>query len=340
MRIHFILEPASAEEFLALGRLAEELGFDAVWTANHASAPDPFLAFALLARESRSIRVGPVAVSPFELHPLKIANSLFTLNEFAGGRANIVIGGGGGTLIAMHLKSGRYVMHDRMVRAVQECVEFLHQASAATPLDYAGEIFQVDRYHPTWATAAPPRIYVGATKPQMLRMAARVADGVMFSDLTEGRLAETFGVLNAALAEHGRAKGFRANNLYAWHVKRDREAAYAEARRKLWVRGMVERWYIEPFLEPAEVELVENNMHGIIRAYQRNSPDIDDLPTALIQKLVDELTFCGDYSDIDQLVERLRVFAAAGVTEMGLRLYDEPANSIRLIAQAIGPELL
>ena len=75
MRIHFILEPASAEEFLALGQLAEELGFDALWTANHASARDPFMSFSVLARESSRIRVGPVAVSPFELHPLKMATS-------------------------------------------------------------------------------------------------------------------------------------------------------------------------------------------------------------------------------------------------------------------------
>lgn len=339
MRIHFILEPAAAEEFLALGGLAEELGFDAVWTANHASAPDPFLAFSVLARESSRIRMGPVAISPFELHPLKIANSLFTLNQFAGGRANIVVGGGGGTMIAMHLKSGRYVMHDRMVRGVRECVQFLKQASADRAQNFAGEVFKIDGYHPSWATAAPPRIYVGATKPQMLRMAARVADGVMFSDLTEGRLQECFAILNAALATHARAPGFRINNLYAWHVKKDRAAAAAEARRKLWVRGMVERWYIEPFLEPAEVTQVETNMAGIIHAYRHNSPDIDDLPPSLVQKLVDELTFCGDYSDIDRLIERLRQFAAAGVTEMGLRLYDDPADSIRLIADAIGPEL-
>ncbi len=339
MRIHFILEPAPAEQFLALGRLAEELGFDAVWTANHASAPDPFLAFSLLARESSQIRLGPVAVSPYELHPLKIANSLFTLNQFANGRANIVIGGGGGTLIAMHLKGGRYVMHERMVRGVRECVQFLKLASAEQALDYAGEVFQVDGYQPGWATAPPPRIYVGATKPQMLRMAARVADGVMFSDLTAGRLDETFAILNAALTEHHRARGFHINNLYAWHVKKNRDAAAAEARRKLWVRGMVERWYIEPFLEPAEVTQVENNMGGIVRAYKKNSPDIDDLPTSLVQKLVDELTFCGDHSDIDALIERMHVFAAAGVTEMGLRLYDDPADSIRLIADAIGPEL-
>ena len=39
--------------------------------------------------------MGPVALSPFELHPLKMANALLTLNEISGGRANLVIGGGG-----------------------------------------------------------------------------------------------------------------------------------------------------------------------------------------------------------------------------------------------------
>ena len=319
--------------------MAEELGFEAVWTANHLSARDPFMAFSVLARESTTIRLGPVAVSPFELHPLKIANSLLTLNEFAHGRANIVVGGGGGTLIAMNLKPDRYVMHPRMVSGVRECVEFLRGASRGEPLTYDGELFQVKGYRPAWATQSPPLIYVGATKPQMLRMAAKIADGVMFSDLTLGRLDETMATLTGALGKHGRTADYRINNLFAWHVKPDRQAAAAEARRKLWVRGMVERWYIEPFLEPAEVTFVENHMDGIIRAYLTDTPDIDDIPSALLAKLVDELTFCGDYDDLDEILQRLQRFRDAGINEMSLRLYDNPEDSIRLIHQVIGAEL-
>lgn len=337
MRIQLIFEPDSAEAFLRLGQLAEELGFEAVWTANHLSARDPFMAFSVLARETSRLRMGPVAVSPFELHPLKMANQLFTLNEFAPGRASIVVGGGGGTVIAMHLKSGRYVMHPRMVRGVRECVEFLRGVRADTPLNFQGEVFQVSGYRPAWATQPPPLIYVGATRPQMLRMAAAVADGVMFSDLTEGRLDETMQILNQALAAAGRRPGFRINNLFAWHVKRHRAEAAAEARRKLWVRGMVERWYIEPFLDPDEVRQVEANMDGIIRAYVTDSPRIDDLPAPLVDKLVDELTFCGDHGDLDRLLARLERFRNAGVTEMALRLYDDPETSMRLIAAAVGP---
>ena len=339
MRIQLIFEPDSADEFLRLGRLAEQLGFEAVWTANHLSARDPFMAFSVLARETSRLRLGPVAVSPFELHPLKMANQLLTLNEFAGGRANIVVGGGGGTLIAMNLKSGRYVMHPRMVRGVRECVEFLRGAASGELLNYEGELFQVKGYRPAWTVQPPPLIYVGATKPQMLRLAARVGDGVMFSDLTLGRLDETMTILNSELDAQGRREGFRINNLFAWHVKKDRAEAQAEAKRKLWVRGMVERWYIEPFLDADEVSYVENHMDGIIRAYLTDTPDIADIPPPLLDKLVDELTFCGDHSDIDRLLDRCHAFKSAGVNEMALRLYDDPAASMRLIAEVMGSEL-
>jgi alkanesulfonate monooxygenase SsuD/methylene tetrahydromethanopterin reductase-like flavin-dependent oxidoreductase (luciferase family) len=340
MRIHFIVEPASAERFLQLGQLAESLGFEAIWTANHLSARDPFMAFSVLARESSRIRMGPVAISPFELHPLKITNALLTLNEFAQGRANIVIGGGGGTMIAMNLKSGRYIMHPRMVRGVRECVEFLRGTSADHPLNFAGELFQVNGYKPSWATDTPPKIYVGATKPKMLRLAAEVADGVMFSDLTLGRLDETMDILNGALRENGRInEPFRINNLFAWHVKSDRQTAEAEARRKLWVRGMIEHWYIAPVLDENDCRCVADNMQGIIQAYMTDSPVIEGLPDRIVDVLVEELTFTGDLGDVDRLIEKFWAFKNAGVNEMGLRLYDHPADSIKLIADVIGPEL-
>jgi len=340
LKIHFVLEPDSAETFVELGKLAEGYGFEAVWTANHLAARDPFMAFSVLARESATIRMGPVAISPFELHPLKMANLLFTLNEFSGGRANIAVGGGGGTMIAMNLKSGRYVMHPRMVRGAQECVEFLKGTSGSEPLIYRGELFQVENYKPVWAVDPPPLIYVGATKPQMLRMAAKVADGVMFSDLTLGRLDESMTTLNDALVANDRsATGFRINNLFAWHMKSDRQDAMNEARRKLWVRGMIERWYISPVLDEKDCDFVAQHMPAFIKAYTTNSPIIEGVPDEIIDTIVDELTFTGDLSDVDRMVERFWLFKNAGINEMSLRLYDDPAESIKFIGEVIGPEL-
>ena len=94
MRIHFILEPDTPDRLREPGLSAERFGFDSVWLPNMLSARDPFLALSKLACASQTIRMGPVAISPFELHPLKIANSLLTLNELCGGRASLVVGGG------------------------------------------------------------------------------------------------------------------------------------------------------------------------------------------------------------------------------------------------------
>ena len=93
-----------------------------------------------------------------------------------------MIGGGGGTMIGMGLKPDRRATHPRMVQGVRECVEFLRAASPTTPLNFNGELFQVQNYLPDWATAPAPRLYVAANRPRMLTLAAELADGVMLSD--------------------------------------------------------------------------------------------------------------------------------------------------------------
>ncbi|MBL8200087.1 MAG: LLM class flavin-dependent oxidoreductase [Chromatiales bacterium] len=341
MRIHFILEPDSPERFRDLGRLAEQLGFDAVWAPNILSARDPFLAFSLLARESRTIRMGPVAISPFELHPLKIANALLTLNELSGGRANLVIGGGGGTMIGMGLKPDRRATHPRMVQGVRECVEFLRAVSPTAPLNYNGELFQVQHYLPDWATAPAPRLYVAANRPRMLRLAAELADGVMLSDISLHYIAQTVATLREATPTRrsGFSRDLSINNLLAWHVKPDRAAAYAEARRKLWVRGIWERARIAPFVDAAACDLIGKNLPGLALAYQRGEDPAGVVPRKILDALVDGLTLTGASSDLTPVVDEILAFRRAGVTEIGLRLYGDPDAAIRLVSDAVLPAL-
>ncbi len=341
MQLDIILEPDSPQRFAELGQLAESLGFGAVWTANHVGARDPFMSFMPLAATSRTIRMGPVAVSPFELHPVKMANQLLTLNEAANGRANIIVGGGGGTLIAMGLKSGRRVMHPKMLRGVEECIEMLRAAASGALVNYQGEVFEVTGYCPGWTRGIQqPLIYIGASKPRMLALSARVADGVMLSDVTLDRMPETMEVLNSTLAQQGRdPAGFRVSNLYSWHVKDTLEEAMDEARRKLWVRGMLERWYISTFLTDRECDLVEEKFDVFAQAYIQNRPDFPGVPDALAEKLVHELTFTGTLNDVDTFTAQLQAFKAAGLTEFGIRLYDKPEESIRLIGERVLPAL-
>jgi len=336
MQLDIIVEPDSPGRFLELGKLANKQGFGAIWTANHVGARDPFMCFMPLAASGADIRMGPVAVSPFELHPVKMANQLLTLNEASAGRANIVVGGGGGSLIAMGLKSGRRVMHPKMLTGVRECVEMLRAAAKGDLVNYNGEVFEVSGYRPGWTVRPEPKIYVGASKPKMLAMAARVADGVMLSDVTLPRMQETMKALDTALPA---GKSFAVSNLYSWHVKDTLAEAQDEARRKLWVRGMLERWYISPFLDDSECDLVEEKFDVFANAYINNSADFPGVPEALTEKLVNELTFTGTTDKLDGFIEHLRAFKEAGVTEFAIRLYDKPEESIKLIGERVLPEL-
>ena len=81
----FLTQNLSEDEIVELGLLAEQNGIRALWTYNFLSDRDPFMCLGLLAKRTSMLKMGPTAISPYELHPVKMANSLLTLNEFRTG---------------------------------------------------------------------------------------------------------------------------------------------------------------------------------------------------------------------------------------------------------------
>ena len=335
MRIDLILESnAPPETIAALGQLAESYGLGGVWVSSMLDARDPFMNFAELARTTHKIRMGPIAVSPFELHPLKMATALLTLNEASRGRAQMVVGGGGGTMTAMAIKS------ERRVRAVRECVEILKQASSGKPINYEGELFKVRGYNPSWARSAPPVVYVGANREQMQRMAPAYADGIMLSDKIVPQVREARTIIDGVLHERGRdATSFRLNNFWAWHVKETRAEAEKEARIWLALRGVLMRKNHVYFMNDTDCDLVEAKRPAFFDALRKRSPVIEGVPERIIAALVENLCSCAAISELEKEIERLRQFRAAGLTEIALRIYEEPAATIRLLGERVVPAL-
>lgn len=335
MRIDIILESNNSPDRIAeLGKLAEDCGLGGVWVSNMNDGRDPFINFVDLAQVTQNIRLGPIAVSPFELHPLKMAAALLTLNERSSGRAQIVVGAGGGTASAMGVST------NRPVRAVRECVEILKMAASGQPLRYRGEIYEVRWWNPSWAISPPPNLYVGANGPQMLRTAAKYADGIMVSDFVIEHVRKAREIIDESLAADGRSReDFRLNNFWAWHVKESREEAERESRIWLAVRGTLYPKYLEDVLDADEAAIVTANINSFIKAYHEKSPDIEGVPDEIVQKLVDRATSASSIADLDKEIERMRQFKEAGLTEIALRIYDDPADSIRLIGEKLVPAL-
>lgn len=333
MNIDVILDArALADEIASLGRLAERYGLRTVWVSSLLDARDPFTNFSVLARSSTSIRMGPIAVNPYEMHPVRIATALLTLNELSQGRAAIVVGGGGEALEALSIEPVR------RVRAVRECIEIIRRAAAGDVVDYRGELYRVRGYHLWWVEAAAPLLYVAANRPQMLRMAARVADGIMLSDLPPSLVTEAVKLVDDTLAAPGRARhGFRINNFIAWHVYEDRRRAVREACQWLWLRGLFRRWVLETFLDESDCDLVLSRRAAFQKAFLDETPVIEGVPERILEALVEALTLTGSVSELDRMIGRLKQFQSAGLTEIALRIYANPADAIRLIGERIVP---
>lgn len=86
-------------EFTDLCEMADQGGFDAIWTGEHHGmdftiAPNPFIAIADLARRTRNVRLGTgTVVAPF-WHPIKLAGEAAMTDIISGGRLDVGIARG------------------------------------------------------------------------------------------------------------------------------------------------------------------------------------------------------------------------------------------------------
>lgn len=335
MNVDIILnEFCTPQEVAELAALAESYGFRTIWSTSYAEYRDPFMNLCKAAETTSKIKLGVMAVSPYELHPVKMAMSLFTLNEMSNGRASIVVGGGGGVIGVMGISPEHRVGH------VKECVEILRAAMGDEPVNYDGTYYKASRYRPAFLTQSPPEIQIGASKPQMLTMATRLGDGLMMSDIMPVLLEENMKTIKDGLTKNERSQeDFIVNNFWAWHIKEDKADSIREARIELIYRGWLVRRYLEPFLSEEDVELVLKNKMNFLRAAINHTPEIEGIPDHIINTLLDAFTSTGSIDDIDREIERFRKMNEMGMTDIALRVHENQADSIKLIGERLLPAL-
>ena len=339
MDIDIILEPdLTPAQVAELAQVAEGFGIRALWSSNYYVHPDAFLTLADAARTTDRMLLGPLALSPFEMHPLKIANAILTLNEMTNGRAIVAIGTGEGLTDAIEAEKPK-----RLVGAVREAIEIIWGATNGTLNEgYDGEFFRIAHpFVPAWAQSRPPLVYAASIGPQMLRMGARVADGLQMGDMSIPRVGQAIENVRAGLAQREQPnEAFRIGNFFGWHIKADRQAAFREARREIAWRGRkLSDEFISPFLSADECALVRANFQAFVQAWFDRSGDIHGVPESIVNALIGGITSTGDLGDVDREIDRYRKFEQAGLTELALRLHDDPMEGLQIIGERVVPAL-
>lgn len=324
---------------------AEQAGVRTLWHSNLPNGWDPFIGLSQAAVATSRIKLGVLALSPYEMHPVRIAYSIISLNELSRGRAVIGLGGGG----AMALATTDHAMGQsldfgkmRIVRGVREAAEIIYLMSTGEfHRGYEGQVFSVRQPFKMGYMKYPrPRIITCSMGPQMLRMGGRIADGLQVGDVTADRLPEVMQDIRAGLAKRSHpAEDFRIGNFWAWHIKKDRAASMHEARVGLFARAEVIPPHIglDHLLGPEEAKLVRDNYRNFLIAGVTGTGDIRGVPADLVQRLIDAVSSSGDHDDIDREVERYREMQRAGLTDLALRVFDDPFDALRTIRDRVMP---
>jgi 5,10-methylenetetrahydromethanopterin reductase len=212
-----------------LGALAESEGFDTVFTSCHYDNRDPFSALGRIAAETASVRIGPGVANPYESHPVALASRVATLDETSGGRAVFGIGAGDPSTL-----ESLGVNRDRPLRRVLETTHVARDLWSGETVSHDGTFAARDaRLNYADAVGRIP-VYVGGQGPDMLRMAAKHADGALVNASHPDDLAWAADRIDEGLrarpAGAGSREDFDAVAFASVSVAEDAEAAREAAR--------------------------------------------------------------------------------------------------------------
>ena len=191
----FSVTPGEPLEVGAEMRRAEELGYDrlGIWDSP-ALFREPWVTLASVARDTERIRLGTWVTNPLARHPLVTAACAATVDDLAPGRVYIGIGAGGTGVWHLGLETARLADLEAYVLAVRGLLE----RGAA---DWRGHALTMP-----WAGPRRVPIVMAAHASRSLRLAGRIADGVVIGlGISPDVVAASLELLEAGAREGGRS---------------------------------------------------------------------------------------------------------------------------------------
>lgn len=161
----------------ALAREAEELGYASLWVPE-VGGPDALVSLTACALATSRVELAS-GVLPIQIRtPGAMAMGFLTLNELSGGRA--VAGLGVSSPVIVERWHG--ASYAKPVTAMRECIMIMRQLFDEGRSRFEGKVYKSDfRLGMRRSQTRPPRIYIAALNPPMLRLAGEMADGVLLN---------------------------------------------------------------------------------------------------------------------------------------------------------------
>jgi len=217
MKFSYVIVPTyPLKESLASIKLADELGYHAVYAADETWWKDLWLLFAAAAAETTNIRMGPSVSGVVLREPTLIAQAAATLDELSDGRAEVVLSSGNFGLLAMH---GIDWKNTKPLSRVKEGVQVIRTLLDDGAITHDGEFFN---YNGLFTFARPVQehlpVKMGAMKgPKSFEASAEFSDGCHHA-LSYTKEAYEYMVKHCTIGAERAGKDVQDLDLGAWVV--------------------------------------------------------------------------------------------------------------------------
>jgi alkanesulfonate monooxygenase SsuD/methylene tetrahydromethanopterin reductase-like flavin-dependent oxidoreductase (luciferase family) len=350
MRFGIQLFPScTAPELVSYAKKAlSQHPFDTVWLPDHLSYENVFVSLAALITQTEA-HVGTSVAHPFGRTPVDLAATFATLSHLAGERG-ITVGLGTGAA------TSNMIRKQRRVPMVREMVLFLRELFAGRKAglgDFPNltEFFRLDGAAQAvlhLPPAEPPRVFIAAGGPALLRLAGELGDGLILSNFSFPTALIRQGALEFAM--HNVEEGWRRRQNVArpftkvlhLHVSVARDGARAKRFSKriasiTLVRSRFSQERVRQLGFPAE------RAAAIDDAFNQGM-NVNEMEPLVGDRLIEEsgIVIAGTPAEcIAQLDEVLRLAKPYGfdVVDMATPLGPDLTEAIDLICQEVLPEL-
>jgi 5,10-methylenetetrahydromethanopterin reductase len=294
---------------------------------------EPFVALTYAATLTRRPQLGITVTNPMTRHPAVAASAAVALQQLSGGRFRYGIGTGDSALRNIGVRTAQLEELEEYVLAVRS----LTRTGQAT---WRGNRLRLD-----WAQALVP-IWIAAEGPRSLRLAGRIADGVILSNcLTRERSDWAMGLI----AEGAAASGRNPEEIEVWWMANVVPSASVEdgvrSIRSVLAgtanhayRHSIEDKGVPESLRDAIAQLqarYDSSVHANPALADHNAQLVDEL--GLRDWLAAQSTIAGPPSAI---IERLREVRSYGVRRILLgQFVADPLAFMRTFAIEIAPSL-
>ncbi len=316
---------ATLADSLVIAREAEAAGASSLWMAEHLGYRDSLGSCMAFALNTERVRIVPTAISPFLRNPVPLAMAMATLAEAAPGRVAIAIGVGNPLFLA---EAG--ITMEKPLTANRDYLLALRQLWSGDPVNMPDALLH--RLAGARMMFTPPQpipIYLAPMKEQNLRLAGRMADGVVLSAGLSAQYARhSLELVSRGAQETGRDPATVRRAAYVFFMASDKDprAAFERSRRKL--AFVLRNRYLDDAIAHAGITI---DQEAVIAAIARR--DIEGAARLVPDEAVAAFTVSGTRVDC---ARQLDSYFAAGVEEVVLLLVgeaDERGESLDVIRE-------